>query len=86
MKEWPDNLTEQSLEALQRLRDQNRALAKELRLKSAALVNSRLAKQISLEDYAAGRLSGVDSAEECKRRALEVENELAARRIYATHH
>ncbi len=85
MPEWPENLSGWSLDELQRFRDENRALAKELRLKSATLINRRLAKEISLEEYMEGRQLGNESAAECKRRALAIENEIAYRRAYVSH-
>ena len=85
MPEWPENLSGLNLDELQRLRAENRALAKEIRLKSATLINSRLAKQVSLEDYVASRQIGNDTAAECKRRAIAIENEIAYRRAYAPH-
>ena len=84
MPEWSENLSGWSLDELQGLRTENRALAKELRLKSAALINKRLAKEISLEDYVAGRQLGTEAAAECKRRAIALENEIATRHIHAT--
>jgi hypothetical protein len=83
MPEWAENLSGWSLNELQAMRTENRARAKELRLKSASLINKRLAKEISLEDYMSGRQSGTEAAAECKRRAIALENEIAARQIHA---
>jgi hypothetical protein len=45
----------------------NRSRSKELRLSTTALVNSRLAKQISLDQYAIDRKRANDDAAECRR-------------------
>lgn len=52
-----------------RLRMENRAWSKELRRCMAQLVNSRMANQISHEEYAASRKAGMDDRAECDRRA-----------------
>ncbi len=50
---------------------ENRAFSKQLRAMTAALVNSRLAKQISEDQYASRRKRAEDEAVECRRgRAL----------------
>ncbi len=46
---------------------ENRAFSKQLRAMTAALVNSRLAKQISEDQYAARRKRADEEAEECRR-------------------
>ncbi len=46
---------------------ENRAYSKELRAKTTALVNSRLAKEISVDQYALGRKRTNDDAAECRR-------------------
>ena len=50
------------------MRLENRAWSKELRRSMAALVNSRMAHQISHEEYLAGRKAGLDDKAECERR------------------
>jgi hypothetical protein len=65
---WSDNLSGWSLEEVLRWDAENRAWNKLLRERSAALVNTRLAKAITMEEYAASRQVGHDDAAECKRR------------------
>jgi hypothetical protein len=48
---------------------ENRAWKQALRLQSSALVESRLAKVIGLDEYAADRKRFQDDASECSRRA-----------------
>ena len=57
---WP-------LPEVMRLEAENRAFSKEVRAKTIALVNSRLAKEISVDQYAIGRKRANDDAAECKR-------------------
>jgi hypothetical protein len=80
----PDDLTTCSLEEVVRSQAENRAWSRELRLKSTALVNSRLAKAITLEDYAANRKLVQEEAAECSRRAAVLANELNGRAMRPT--
>jgi hypothetical protein len=57
------------LEEILRIETENRAWNKRLRLDVTALVESRLAKHISQEEYAARRLYANEAAAECRRRA-----------------
>jgi len=56
------------LERLLGLQVENRAWSKDLRRRNQALVDSRLAKKISLEEYVATRTQNVEDANECRRR------------------
>jgi hypothetical protein len=79
MRQWPENMSACSLAEVQELQAQNRAWNKELRARSAALVNTRLAKNISQEEYAVRRQGTGDEAAECKRRAMILAAELESR-------
>jgi hypothetical protein len=46
---------------------ENRAFSKALRAKTSALVNRRLAKQISVDQYTVDRKRANDDAAECRR-------------------
>jgi hypothetical protein len=70
MPKWPENVSAQSLEEIFLMQAENRAWNKELRTRATSLVNTRLAKDISMEDYTASRLSATTEAAECKRRAM----------------
>ena len=76
---WSDDLSLYSLDEIFRSQTENRAWHKELRLKTNVLLNSRLAKQISREEYAANRQIGAADEAECKRRAAKLVNEITAR-------
>ena len=76
---WSDDLSGRSLEDLLRAAIENRAWNQSLRLETMKLVNSRLAKQISLETYAASRRIANDDAAECRRRKAILENEIGSR-------
>jgi hypothetical protein len=69
MPTWRDDLSNSSLEEVLRYQLENRAWSKELRFRSSALVNSRLANEISQADYLTSRKLAREDAEECQRRA-----------------
>jgi hypothetical protein len=77
---WSDDLSGRSLEELLRAAIENGAWSQSLRLGTIKLVNSRLAKQISLEEYMVGRRIANDDAAECKRRKLILESEIRSRK------
>lgn len=54
MSGWSENLAEYTLEDVAALTNENRARHKEIRLRTGALVNSKLAKQIGSDEYAQG--------------------------------
>ena len=66
---WPDNIEECSLDEMFRLQACNRAWSKQLRQDTQTLVNSRLAKVISMEEYASSRDVAAQQSAECRRRA-----------------
>jgi hypothetical protein len=74
---WRDDFSTLSLEEVLRYQIENRAWSKELRFRSSALVNSRLANEISLDDYLANRKLTRQDAEECQRRAALLESFIA---------
>jgi hypothetical protein len=76
---WTDDLSERSLIEILRSDTENRAWNKALRCRVAALVNSRLAKQISLEEYAISRQHENENAAECKRRGALLVSEMSSR-------
>jgi hypothetical protein len=76
---WTDDLSGRSLIEILRSDTENRAWNKALRCRVAALVNSRLAKQISLEEYAISRQHENENAAECKRRGAILVNEMSSR-------
>ena len=67
---WSENLSERSLDELFLMQAENRAWNKQLRASATTLVNTRLAKDISMEDYTASRQNAGTEAAECKRRAM----------------
>ena len=68
MPEWSEDLSQHTLDEIVGLHDENRTWQRELRTRATALVNSKLAKQISPEEYALKRATAKTDAEECKRR------------------
>jgi hypothetical protein len=79
MPKWPENMSAQSLEELFLIQAENRAWNKRLRARATTLVNTRLAKDISMEDYTASRQSATNEAAECKRRAMVLLHEIERR-------
>jgi hypothetical protein len=65
---WSDDFSERSLEDVIASIVENRAWAKSLRERTTALVETRLAKTITKEEYDAGRQRATDDSAECKRR------------------
>lgn len=76
---FPENIATRSLDELFAMQAENRAWNKQLRTLTSSLVNTRLAKNISLEDYAATRRQAAQDAEECKRRSMALMNEIDRR-------
>jgi hypothetical protein len=58
---------------------ENRVWNKELRLRTRALVNSRLAKAIDADEYAATRRFTNEDTAECTRRGILLVNEIRSR-------
>jgi hypothetical protein len=79
MSPWRDDLSECSLEEVLRSQDENRAWGKELRRKTNALVNTRLAKNISLDDYIADRKLAHEENAEYRRRAAILDTLISRR-------
>ena len=80
MTTWTDDLSTLSPEDVLRLEMQNREWGKGLRRGTALLVNSRLAKQISLEEYAAKRQNARDEEAECRRRTTILSQKMLNRK------
>lgn len=79
MPKWPDNISARSLEDIFLMQAENRAWNKQLRAQATALVNNRLAKDISMEDYITSRQNATSDAAECKRRAMILLDEIERR-------
>ena len=79
MPNWPDDLSSCTLEEIFTSEIDNRAWYKELRMQNAALVNNRLAKAISADEYAVTRRKTAEEAAECKRRGAILVREISRR-------
>jgi len=77
--QWTDDLSEHSRAEILRCDTENRAWNKALRGRAAALVNTRLAKEISQEEYAISRRRVIANAAECKRRGALLFTEMSRR-------
>ena len=80
MPEWSEDLSQRPLYEIVVLQEENRAWQRELRTRTANLVNSKLAKQISLEEYPVQRKVMKTDADECKRRPSVLVREAWSRR------
>ena len=76
---WPEKIEERNLDEMFRLQASNRAWSKQLRQESQALVNSRLAKTISMEEYTTSRQLAAHQTAECRRRAETLSREIENR-------
>jgi hypothetical protein len=76
---WPDDLSGLSNQAVLNFMDENRAWNKRLRAGTTALVNTRLAKMITKEEYASRRILTNQDAAECYRRASLLVRDMAIR-------
>ena len=76
---WSEDQSRCSLEEVLRSEAENRAWNKALRGRVTVLVDSRLAKQITLEAYATRRQHGNEDAAECKRRGIILVDEISSR-------
>jgi hypothetical protein len=77
MSSWPEDFSTCSLKEVLGWQAENRAWNKELRLKTNTLVNSRLAKNITQDDYLATRKLVHEEAAECRRRANIIDAQIA---------
>jgi hypothetical protein len=76
---WLDDFSGRSLEEILTIEGENRAWNKKLRQEYAALVDSRLAKQITQEEYTVRRQGANADAAECKRQRTTLVNEIRSR-------
>jgi hypothetical protein len=79
MPNWPDDLSSCTLEEIFTSEIDNRAWYKQLRLQNTALVNNRLAKNISADEYAVTRRETTELSAECKRRGAILVREITRR-------
>ena len=79
MTSWSEDVSQFTLEQVLALRMENRAWYKELRQQTDTLMDSKLAKQITHEDYAIQRKLGNEAAAECQRRGAILAREVLLR-------
>ena len=77
MLPWREDFSTCSLEEVLEYQAENRAWSKELRIRSNALVNSRLANEVSQADYLTSRDLTRQDAAECQRRAAILDAQIA---------
>lgn len=80
MPEWTEDFSQRSLDEVVALQEQNRVWQRELRAKTATLVNRKLAKQISRDEYADERKVVNVEVDECRRRTRILVYEVWSRR------
>lgn len=83
MGPWSEDLSGCGLEELFKSQIENREWGKELRRRTTALVNRRLAKNISQADYVADRKLAQEDALECQRRAIILEAQIIRRTVHS---
>jgi len=74
---WRDDFSTLSLEEVLKYQLENRAWNKELRNLTTALVNRRLANEISQDDYLTNRKIALENSVECQRRAAVLDSQIA---------
>ncbi len=79
MSLWREDYSSSSLQEILESQEENRVWGKEIRRKASALVNSRLAKDISQADYLSTRDHAHGDAVEFRRRAVLLQSQLALR-------
>ncbi len=79
MSPWREDLSGCTLEEVFGRQAENREWSKELRRKSNLLVNSRIAKAISQDEYIAGRALAHEDLDECHRRAAVLNAHIVGR-------
>ena len=79
MSPWSEDFSESTLEDILRSQAENRAWGKELRNKTNVLVNNRLAKNISQDDYVTDRKQAHQDAAEYRRRAAILDSQIERR-------
>lgn len=77
MSPWREDFSACTLDELLRWQTENREWSRELRRKTNSLVNSRLARSISLSNYLTGRKLIDEEAAECRRRAGILDAQIA---------
>ena len=74
---WRDDFSTLSLEEVLKYQLENRAWNKELRNLTTALVNRRLANEISQDDYLTNRKIALENSVECQRRAAILDSQIS---------
>ena len=74
---WRHDFSTLSLEEVLKYQIENRAWNKELRSLSTALVNRRLANEITQDDYLTKRRIALEHSAECQRRAAILESQIS---------
>lgn len=69
MQPWSEDFSGCGLDEILRFQTENREWSKELRRRTNVLVNTRLAKNMSQDDYLAGRKLVHEDTAECRNRA-----------------
>lgn len=76
---WREDFSACTLEDVLGLQSENRAWSKEIRWRTSALVNNRLARNISQDDYIVNRKRAYEETAENQRRAVLLTSEIANR-------
>ena len=79
MSPWPEDVSSCSLEELAGWQALNRQWSEELRRRTKSLVQSRLAEEITQDDYAMFRQLTNEDSLECRRRATLLRDQMVRR-------
>jgi hypothetical protein len=81
MRPWTDDFSGYGMDDILRFQAANREWSKRLRAQTSTLVNQRLAKNVSQDEYLANRKLLHEDVAECRSRADILEAQVARRRV-----
>jgi hypothetical protein len=84
MQCWTEDISKCTSEEISRVHGENRAWYKEIRRKANAMVESRLAKEMDLDEYVEKRKVSNAEVTECARRARVIITEITSREFIHT--
>ena len=84
MQCWTEDISKCTSEEISRVHGENRAWYKDIRRKASAIVESRLAKEMGLDEYVEKRKVSNADVTECARRARVIVTEITSREFVRT--
>ena len=85
MQPWTGDFSDCGLDEILRFQAENREWSKQLRMRTATLVNNRLAKSVTQDDYLASRKTIHEDTAECRARANMLDAQIARHSSLVSH-